>query len=42
MEGWKKLRRRVILQESQQSQLIWTQEISQTLNHQTDSIYQLI
>jgi hypothetical protein len=41
-EGWKKLRRRVILQEDQQSQLIWIPEISQTLDHQTDSIQHLI
>jgi hypothetical protein len=33
-EGGKKLRRRVILLEDQQSQLIWTHEISQTLDHQ--------
>jgi hypothetical protein len=34
--------RRAILWEEQQSQLIWTPEISQTLDHQTGSIYQLI
>ena len=28
--------------EDQQSQLIWIPEISQTLNHQTDSIHQVI
>jgi hypothetical protein len=41
-EGWKKLRRRAILKEEQQSQLIWTPKISQTLDHQTDCIHQLI
>ena len=41
-EGRKKLRRRVILEENQQSQSIWTPEISQTLGHQTDSIHQLM
>jgi hypothetical protein len=41
-KGEKKLRRRGILQEDQQSQLIWTPKISQTLDHQTDSIHQLI
>jgi hypothetical protein len=41
-KGWKKLRRRVALYEEQQSQLTWTPEISQILNHQTDSIHQLI
>jgi hypothetical protein len=41
-EGWKKLRRRVILKENHQSQLIWTPKISQTVDHQTDSIHQLI
>jgi hypothetical protein len=41
-EGRKKLRRRVILQEDQQSQLTWTPEISQKLDHQTNSIHQLI
>ena len=32
----------MILYEDQQSQLIWTPEISQILDHQTDSIHQLI
>jgi hypothetical protein len=41
-EGWKQLRRRVTLEEGQQSQLIWTPEIPQTLDHQTDSIHQMI
>jgi hypothetical protein len=41
-KGLKKLRRRAILKEDQQSQLIWTPKISQTLDHQTDSIQQLI
>ena len=41
-DSWKKLRRRAILWEDHQSQLIWTPEISQTLDHRTDSIYQLI
>jgi hypothetical protein len=40
VEG-KKLRRRAILKEYQESQLIWTPKISQTLDYQTDSIYQL-
>jgi hypothetical protein len=39
---WKKLRKRVTLSEDQQSQLTWFPEISQTLDHQTDSIHQLI
>jgi hypothetical protein len=29
-------------EEDQQSQLIWTPKISQTLDHQTESMYQLI
>jgi hypothetical protein len=41
-EGWKKLRRRAILKEDQRSWLIWTPKIFQTLDHQTDSIHQLI
>jgi hypothetical protein len=40
-KGWKKLRS-VILYEDQQSQLIWNPKISHTLDHQRDSIYQLI
>ena len=39
---WKKLRRRVTLEEDQESQLIWTSEISETVDHQTGSIHQLI
>jgi hypothetical protein len=42
MEDWKKLRRRPNLWEEQQSQLNWTPEISQTLDHQPGSIEQLI
>jgi hypothetical protein len=41
-ESWKKLRGRVTLYEDQQSQLIWTPEISQTLDHQSGNIHQLI
>jgi hypothetical protein len=39
--GWKMLRR-AILKEDQQSQLIWIPKISQTLDHQTGSIHQLV
>jgi hypothetical protein len=38
----KKLRRRVTLEEEQQSQLTWTPESSQTLSHQPSSIYHMI
>jgi hypothetical protein len=38
-EGWSKLRRRAILYKDQQPQVIWTTEISQTLDHQTDIIW---
>jgi hypothetical protein len=41
-EDWKKLRRRAILEEDQQSQLIWIPEIFQTLDHQPGTIHQLI
>jgi hypothetical protein len=41
-ESWKKLRRRANLLEDQQSQLTWTPEISQILELQPGSIYQLI
>jgi hypothetical protein len=41
-KSWMKLRRRVTLQEDQPSQLTWTPEISQTLDHQPGSIEQLI
>jgi hypothetical protein len=41
-ECWKTLRRKAILLEDQQSQLIWSPEISQTLAHQPDNIHQLI
>jgi hypothetical protein len=41
-EGRKQLRIRVILQEGQQFQLIWTPKISQTLDYETDNIHQLI
>jgi hypothetical protein len=36
---WKKLRRRVTLEEDQQSQLTWTSEISQALSLQPGSIH---
>jgi hypothetical protein len=39
---WKKLRKRAILQVDQHSQLIWTPEISQTLDHKIFRIYKLI
>jgi hypothetical protein len=41
-ESWKKLRRRATLEEDQQSQLTWTSEISQILDHQPGSIHQFI
>jgi hypothetical protein len=41
-KSWKKLRRRANLYENQQSQLIWTPKIYQSVDHQTDSIHQLI
>jgi hypothetical protein len=41
-KNYKKLRRRMTLYEDQWSQLIWTSEISQTLDHQPGSIHQLI
>jgi hypothetical protein len=41
-KSWTKLRKRAILQEDKQSQLSWTPEISQTLDHQPDSIHQLM
>jgi hypothetical protein len=41
-KGWKKVRRRVTLEEDQQSQLTRTPESSQTLSHHSGSIYQLI
>jgi hypothetical protein len=41
-EGLKKLRRRAILLEDQESQLIWTPEVCQTLENWSDSIHQLI
>jgi hypothetical protein len=41
-KSWKKLRKRAAPWEDQQSQFIWTSEISQTLNHQPGSIQQLI
>jgi hypothetical protein len=41
-KGRKKLRRKTTLWEEPQSQLTWTPEISQTLNHQPGSIQQLI
>jgi hypothetical protein len=41
-KSWKKLRRRVTLQEDQQSQLTCTLEISQILEHQPGNINQLI
>jgi hypothetical protein len=41
-ESWKKLRKRASLYKDQQSQLTWTSEISQTLDHQPGSIHQLI
>jgi hypothetical protein len=41
-KGWKKLRRRAVQQEDQQSQLTWIPGISKTLSHQLGSIHQLI
>ena len=41
-KSWKKVKRRVTLKEDQQSQLIWTPEKSQALDHQPDSIHQMI
>jgi len=41
-KGGKKLRRRVTLQKEQQSQQTQTPEISQTLNHQSDNIKELV
>jgi hypothetical protein len=41
-KSWKTRRKRAILWGDQQSQLIWTPKISQTLEHQTGSIHQLI
>jgi hypothetical protein len=41
-KSWKKLRKMVILLEVQQSQLTWTTEISQILEHWPGSIHQLI
>jgi hypothetical protein len=41
-KGWKKLRKRMTLNENHKSQLTWTPKFSQTLDHQTGSINQLI
>jgi hypothetical protein len=38
-ENWKKLRRKVTLEEDQQSQLTWTPRMAHTLSHETGSIY---
>ena len=42
ISGQTRLYKETLSQEDQQSQLIWTSEISQTLDHQRDSIHQLI
>jgi hypothetical protein len=41
-KGWMKLRRRVTLLEDKQYQLAWNPESPQTVDHQPDSIHQLI